>query len=309
MSQGYGRLRAIGGAARSRRFFKAGMGQERGWPASAGWRRSLPSLSTAVAVALVGLTVGVALLAPLLAPVDPWSSVARPLQAPGGAYRFGTDDLGRDLFAGVVHATRMSLLVAVAATTIASTIGIVLGALAGYAGGLWDDALMRLTEFFQVMPRFFLALAAVALFGPSLVTITLVLGLTSWPMTSRLLRAQVLSVRRQEYVDAARALGGGTFFILWRHILPNSMGPIVVHSSLMLGQMMLIEASLSFLGLGDGRYMSWGYLLRNAQPFLRVAWWMSFFPGIAIALSVLGFNLLGDAIHERYARRRQASIS
>jgi peptide/nickel transport system permease protein len=116
-------------------------------------------------------------------------------------------------------------------------------------------------------------------------------------------------VRRQEYVYAARALGAGTLFILWRHILPNSIGPIVVHSSLMIGQFMLTEASLSFLGLGDSRYMSWGYLLRNAQPFLRVAWWMSFFPGIAIALSVLGFNLLGDMIHERYARRRLAPVS
>jgi peptide/nickel transport system permease protein len=307
MSEGYGRLRTMGGAVRGRVFARVRPATWSTRVVSSTWR--MPAFGTAVGLFLVATAVSVALLAPLLAPVDPWSTIARPLQAPGGAYRFGTDDLGRDLFAGVVHATRTSLMVAVAATSIASTIGVLLGALAGYYGGFWDDSLMRLTEFFQVMPRFFLALIAVALFGPSLVTITVVLGLTSWPMTSRLLRAQVLSVRRQEYVYAARALGAGTLFILWRHILPNSIGPIVVHSSLMIGQFMLTEASLSFLGLGDSRYMSWGYLLRNAQPFLRVAWWMSFFPGIAIALSVLGFNLLGDMIHERYARRRLAPVS
>lgn len=240
----------------------------------------------------------VALLADVLAPVDPWSSVAKPFQLPSLAYPLGTDDLGRNLLAGVIHGTRTSLLVSLTAAGVSAMIGIGLGAISGYFGGNFDDILMRFTEFFQVIPRFFLTLVAVALFQPGLLTITLVLGLTSWPMTARLLRAQVLSVREREYVIAAQALGAGPLAVLWRHILPNTLAPIVVHTSLMIGQMMLTEASLAFLGLGDPNNISWGYLLNNAQPFLRTAWWLALFPGLAIVLAVLGFNLVGDGLHD-----------
>jgi len=185
---------------------------------------------------------------------------------------------------------------------LSAAIGILLGALSGYFGGIFDDVLMRLTEFFQVMPRFFLALVAVALFEPGLITITLILGLTSWPITTRLLRAQVLSVRERDYVIAARALGAGHLAILWYHILPNSLAPVIVHTSLMIGQTILTEASLAFLGLGDPNHISWGYLLSNAQPFLRLAWWMPLFPGLAIAMTVLGFNLVGDSLNDARIR-------
>jgi peptide/nickel transport system permease protein len=253
---------------------------------------------------LVGSTVAVALLANVLAPVSPWTSVARPFQPPSLAHPLGTDDLGRDLLAGVIHGARTSLVVALAAASLATAIGVLLGAAAGYGGGLLDDGLMRLTEFFQVLPRFFLALVAVALFKPGLVTIALVLGLTSWPMTARLLRAQVLSVREREYVLAARALGAGPLAVLRRHVLPNSVAPIVVHTSLMIGQVILTEISLSFLGLGDPNHISWGYLMANAQAFLRLAWWLPLFPGLATVLTVLGFNLVGDALNEVWLRRQ-----
>lgn len=264
----------------------------------AGRRRSLMGLTGWVGWVLVGLVVLVALLAPLIAPSDPWESVSTPFEVPGAAHWFGTDDLGRDLLSGVIYATRTSLLVGLVAMAVATSIGITLGSISGYYGGLFDDVLMRFTEFFQVIPRFFLALIAVALFEPGLVTITLVLALTSWTLTTRLLRGQVLSAREREYVVAARALGASDFRIIWQHILPNTLTPIIVQSSLMIGQFMLVEASLAFLGLGDPNNISWGYLLRNAQPFLRLAWWMSLFPGVAIGTAVLGFNLLGDGLRD-----------
>lgn len=252
---------------------------------------------------LIMIAVAVAFVADVLAPVDPWTSVAKPFQPPSRAYPLGTDDLGRDLLAGVIHGTRTSLLVSLTAAGLSAATGICLGASSGYFGGKFDDGLMRFTEFFQVMPRFFLALVAVAFFQPGLLTITLVLGLTSWPITARLLRAQVLSVREREYVVAARALGASHLSVLWRHILPNTLTPVVVHTSLMIGQMMLTEASLAFVGLGDPNRMSWGYLLGNAQPFLRTAWWLAAFPGLAIALAVLGFNLVGDGLSDAYGRQ------
>jgi peptide/nickel transport system permease protein len=247
---------------------------------------------------LVGTAVIIALLTPLLAPADPWKSVASPFVPPGSEHLLGTDDLGRDLLSAIIHATRTSLMVGLSATVITTSIGMFLGAVAGFYGGLADDFLMRFTEFFQVIPRFFLALLAVALFKPGLVTITVVLGLTSWTLTARLLRSQVLSAREREYIIAARALGARNRRILWRHVLPNTITPIIVHTSLLIGQFILIESSLAFLGLGDPNNISWGYMLQNAQPFLRVAWWMSFFPGLAVALTVLGFNLVGDSIQE-----------
>ncbi|MGQ0604526.1 MAG: ABC transporter permease [Anaerolineales bacterium] len=279
----------------------------RRWPQSAmpGLTFRLRRLSPTAILGLV-LVLGVAvmaLFADVLAPVSPWSSVAKPFQSPGPAHPLGTDDLGRDLLAGIIHGSRTSLIVGLTVAGLSAGIGIILGLSSGYFGGVFDDVLMRLTEFFQVIPRFFLALVAVALFEPGLVTVTLVLGLTSWPMTVRLLRAQVLSIREREYVIAARALGADHQSILWMHILPNTLTPVIVHTSLMIGQAMLTEASLAFLGLGDPNHISWGYLLNNAQPFLRTAWWMPLFPGLAIALAVLGFNLLSDGLNNSYWQR------
>jgi len=210
----------------------------------------------------------------------------------------GTDDLGRDLLAGVIYGARTSLLVALTVTALASFVGIAVGAVSGWRGGIVDDALMRLTELVQVVPRFFLAVIVIALFGPGLDRLVWLLGLTSWPLIARVVRAEVLSVKTREFVEAARSLGASGARILVREVLPDVLPSAVVLASVNAASVILLEAGLSFLGLGDPDAMSWGYLANNAQRFLRVAWWMALFPGAAIALAVLGFNMAGDALND-----------
>lgn len=258
--------------------------------------------------AIAGLALGVAVLAaaalgPGIAPADPFTATAAPLRPPSPGHWMGTDDLGRDVLSGVLHGARVSLAVGLVTAAAASVIGTLVGASAGFYGGVVDDALMRLTELVQVMPRFFLAVLVAALFGPSFVFLTILLGLTFWPTTARLLRAQVFSLREREYVLAARALGFGDARILLRHVLPNAIVVVVVSAALQVGTAILVEASLSFLGLGDRTLVSWGQMLNNAQPFLRLAWWMSVFPGIALVLTVLGANLLADGIYQAWDPR------
>jgi peptide/nickel transport system permease protein len=237
-------------------------------------------------------------LADVMAPTDPFASVGRPLSPPSRLHILGTDDLGRDLLAGVAHGARTSLLVVLSATLLASTIGVVVGSLAGYRPGTVDDLLMRATEIVLVVPRFFLAVVVIALFGPGLDRMILVLGLTSWPVIARVVRAQTLSLARRDFVDAARGLGASEARIVIRHVLPNAVPAAFVVISVSAASVILLEAGLGFLGLGDPRLMSWGYLMNNAQRFLRVAWWLALFPGSAIALAVLGLNLLGDAVND-----------
>lgn len=255
----------------------------------------------------LGLSLGllvVALLAPVIAPTDPFTSVASPLAPPSRAHAFGTDDLGRDVLAGIVHGTRTSLAVMLGAVAIASVIGVAVGSVAGYRGGGVDDLLMRGTEAVQIMPRFFLAVLVVALFGPGLDRVVVVLGLTSWPALARVVRAETLSLVRRDFVDAAQALGAPTSRILLRHVLPNALPSALVVISLNAASVILLEAALGFIGLGDPRAISLGYLANNAQRFLRVAWWMTVFPGAAIAVAVLGLNLVGDALGDLADPRR-----
>jgi peptide/nickel transport system permease protein len=210
----------------------------------------------------------------------------------------GTDDLGRDLLAGVVHGARTSLMVAFAVTALAGLLGIGIGAVSGWRGGALDDVLMWITEFVQVVPRFFLAVVVIALFGPGVDRLILLLGLTSWPLIARVVRADVLSLRTRQFVEAAHALGARGPRILAREILPSVLPTAIVVASVNAGSVILLEAGLAFLGLGDPDVVSWGYLANNAQRFLRVAWWMVLFPGAAIALAVLGLNLVGDALND-----------
>jgi peptide/nickel transport system permease protein len=239
-----------------------------------------------------------AILADTLVPADPFASVAPPLSPPSRAHAFGTDDLGRDVLAGIVHGARTSLLVVTSVTVLAAIIGIAVGAVAGYRPGMVDDALMRATDFFLIVPRFFLAVVVIALFGAGLDRLILVLGLTSWPAIARVVRAQTLSLVRREFVDAARALGATDTRLLVRYVLPGALPAALVVISLNAAGVILLEAGLSFIGLGDPHRMSWGYLANNAQRFLRVAWWVALFPGAAIALAILGLNLLGDALND-----------
>jgi peptide/nickel transport system permease protein len=240
----------------------------------------------------------VAVLAGTIAPIDPFASVAPPLSPPSRAHAFGTDDLGRDLLAGIVHGARTSLLIMFTVTALASLIGVTIGTLAGYRAGAIDDALMRVTELAQIVPRFFLAVVVIALFGPGLDRLILVLGLTSWPSIARIVRAETLTLAHREFVEAARALGAPAWRTLVRHVLPNAFPSTVVVISVNAGTVILMEAGLGFIGLGDPHSISWGYLANNAQRFLRVAWWMALFPGAAIATAVLGVNLLSDGLND-----------
>ena len=249
-------------------------------------------------VGITGVLIAIALLAGRLAPGDPFASVAPPLQPPSGLHLMGTDDLGRDLFTGVVRGARTSLVVAGAVTVLALLLGVSVGAIAGWRGGLVDDVFMRLTEFVQVVPRFFLAVVAIALFGPGLDRLVLLLGLTSWPLIARVVRAEVWSLKTRDFIEAARGLGAPAARIVWREILPGVLPAAIVVASVNAAGVILLEAGLSFLGLGDPHVVSWGYLANNAQRFLRVAWWMVLFPGAAIALAVLGFNLVGDTLND-----------
>ena len=252
----------------------------------------------AIGLVLTLALVALALLADALAPADPFASVAPPLAPPSRAHTFGTDDLGRDVLAGIIHGARTSLLVVASVTALAAIIGVAVGAISGYWTGAVDDVLMRMTDFVLVVPRFFLAVVVIALFGVGMDRLILVLGLTSWPAIARVIRAQTLSLVRREFVGAARALGATDTRVLIRYVLPGALPPALVVISLNAASVILLEAGLSFIGLGDPQRMSWGYLANNAQRFLRVAWWVALFPGAAIALAVLGLNLLGDALND-----------
>jgi peptide/nickel transport system permease protein len=272
-------------------------------PPSSTWHRFRAQPPALVGTAIVLLIVFVALGAEILAPYSPFATSNDALLPPSPTHFFGTDELGRDIFSAILHGARVSLLVGLISTSIATLIGVTIGGVAGYVGGLTDDLLMRLTELFQVIPRFFLALIVVALMGSNIWLIVLVLGLTFWTGTARLLRAQVLSIRTREYVLAARVIGVSERGILLRHVLPAALPPVITHAALQVGGAIVIEAGLSFLGLGDRNVVSWGALLNDAQQFVRTAWWMSAFPGLAITLTVLGLNLMVDGLNEAWNPR------
>jgi peptide/nickel transport system permease protein len=261
-------------------------------------RRLLHTPAGLVGLVLTGAVVLVAVFADQLAPGDPFAAAGPSLGEPSRAHPMGTDNLRRDILRAVVHGARTSMTIVVVVVVISSVIGIGVGAITGYRGGLLDDVLMRITEMLQAVPRFFLAILVVGLFGAGTDKLILLLGLTSWPLLARVVRAETLSVRRWPFVEAARAVGASDARILFRHVIPNVMPSAVVVISLMGARVILIEAGLSFLGLGDPNQISWGYLINNAQRFLTVAWWMSVFPGLAIVTAVLGLSLLSDALND-----------
>ena len=255
-----------------------------------------PAGMAGLALSLLMIVAG--LLADVISPGDPFRTVGDPLLEPSGTHWMGTDNLGRDVFDAVIHGARTSMVVVTGVSAIASVIGLAVGIVAGYRGGWVDDLLMRITELFQSVPRFFLVLLIVALFGAGLDNLIYVLAFTSWPTLARVSRSEVLSVRDRDYVEAARSIGARDSRIILRHVLPNVLPTAMVVIALTGSRIILLEASLSFLGLGDPTVMSWGYLVSNAQRFLRVAWWMSVFPGLAIAIAVLGINLMSDALND-----------
>ncbi|GAC1325484.1 MAG: ABC transporter permease [Chloroflexota bacterium] len=261
-----------------------------------GFSRSRGAVTGLVAiVVIVGLAVG----APLVAGYDPRSGSPDALKPPlSPGHVLGTDNLGRDVWAELVFGARVSLTVGILAAISAVLVGTVVGAVAGYAGGWVDATLMRLAEFFQVLPRFVLALIVVALFGTGLGKLVAVIGLLSWPQTARLVRSGFLSLREAPFVDAARVGGMPASAIIFKEILPNVLAPIVVSGSLDIAAAILLEAGLGFFGLGDPNLVSWGSMLNAAQQYLRQAWWMSVFPGLGISVSVLAFNVVGDGLND-----------
>ena len=262
-------------------------------------------------VFILGVTFFVAIFADVLFPACPWDMVGAPFTHPFEAGTWlGTDTLGRDIASGIAHGARVSLLVGFVATAAAVSIGVLLGAAAGYHGGRIDSAIMHFTELFQTIPNFVLVVVTVAIFTPSLVSIVSAIALVSWPPLARLVRGEFLTLRSREFVQAAITSGQSTITIIVQQILPNSLSPIIVSASLMVATSILLESSLSFLGLGDPNAMTWGFMIGSARTVLRQAWWMSFFPGVAILLTVLSLNLIGeglnDAFNPRLRRNRRA---
>lgn len=239
-----------------------------------------------------------ALLAPVLYPASPFELVGRPFQPPLGQYPLGTDMLGRDLAAGVLHGARTTLLVGLVATVFAVLVGVTIGGLAGYFGGRVDALLMRLTEIFQTIPFFLFAILIVAVMTPSLTSVIVAIAVVSWPPMARLVRGEFISVRNREFVQSCVAMGMGHLRIIAVHILPNTLSSIIVTASLMVATAILIESGLSFLGLSDANTMSWGFIIGSGRSVLRTAWWICAIPGLAILLTVMSINLVGDGLND-----------
>ncbi len=272
-------------------------------------RTFLRNRGAAVGLVLLALVGVLAAVAPMAFPFSPWDMQGAPFSPPGeDGFLLGSDSLGRDVAAGIAHGAHVSLLVGAVSTVVALLFGVTLGALAGYAGGWVDDAVMRFTELFQTVPGFVLAVVIVAIFTPSLFSIVFAIAVVSWPPVARVVRAEFMSLRAREFVQAAEVLGRSRLSIVAQDILPNALGPIVVLASLMVASAILLESALSFLGLGDPNLMSWGFMIGQGRSVIRLAWWMSVFPGVALFLTVLALNLVGegltDALNPRIARRR-----
>lgn len=251
------------------------------------------------------LVIGMALLAPWLYPGDPLDMVATPLLLPGAqsAYPLGTDAMGRDVIAGIFHGARVSLLIGVSATVIGLLIGTLFGSIGGYFGGVIDNILVRITVLFQTMPAFLLVIILLAIATPSVSLIALSIGITSWPTVARLVRAEFRTLRDAEFVLAARAGGFSAWRIIFQEILPNALPAIIVTSSVMVASAILMESALAFLGLGDPNNVSWGSLIGSGREMLRSAWYLTAEPGLALVITILGLNLLGDALNDAFNPR------
>jgi peptide/nickel transport system permease protein len=261
------------------------------------WKRSPLSM---VGLAIVAGLVLVAVLAPYIAPYDPIEqNLSQRLSMPSYEYIFGTDTLGRDIFSRVVYGTRITLEIAFVITLIGGSAGSLLGVIAGYLGGKVDEILMRVTDMFFAFPRLILALAFAAALGPSLLNMIVAISVVDWPIYARLARGQALSAKREDFIEAARAMGAGTWRIIFLHILPVCLSPIIVQITLRLGDVILTAAGLGFLGLGaQPPTPEWGVMVSDGRNFILNEWWIATFPGFAIMLVVLGFNLLGDGIRD-----------
>lgn len=274
------------------------------------WRALARNRLAVVGGAVVLCLAGLALLAPLIAPWDPnRPDMKRILEPPSRAHPLGTDQLGRDVLSRMLYGTRVSLAVGFVSMGIAATIGILLGSAAGYHGGTVDAVVMRFVDLMLVFPRFFLLLAVLAFLTPSIWTIMAVIGLTGWMGVTRLVRAEFLSLKEREFVVWSQSIGVSAVRIIWRHILPNAMAPVLVAMTLGIPAAILTESGLSFLGLGvQPPRATWGNILNEGKEVIEIGWWLSLYPGLAILVTVLSYNLLGEGIRDALdPRLRQAA--
>jgi peptide/nickel transport system permease protein len=263
-------------------------------------KRYLHNPAAVAGLLLLLLIVVAGLCAGWLYPRNPMSLAGRPLQWPGENVRFllGTDQVGRDIAAQLLYGARVSLAIGLVATAIAALIGILLGALAGYYGDWVDDLLMRVTEAFQILPNFLLLLVLVAVFGSDIRTVVLAIGIVSWPPVARLTRSEFLALRHREFVQAGRSLGMSNLKLICREILPNALPPVIVYASVIMAVAILLESALAFLNLSDPNIPSWGNLIGAGRSVVRVQWYVSAFPGIAILLTVLAISLVGQGLND-----------
>lgn len=271
-----------------------------------GWRRLKKNRLAMLGLGIIIFMVLLAIFAPWIAPYDPieqliWTEGrAARLAPPSAAHWFGTDLYGRDILSRVIFGTRISLTIAVAATVVSLTLGVTLGAIAGYYGGMLDDIISWLINVVYAFPFLLFVLSIVAFLPASLTIVYIAIGFVSWPSIARVVRGQVLAVKETEFVEAARAVGVSDFKIIFRHVLPNVIAPVIVQATLGMGSVIMIEAALTFLGFGtQPPTPSWGYMINLGREYLLAGqWWWSVFPGAAISLTVLGFNLFGDGLRD-----------
>jgi len=281
-------------------------------PAEAGpwrraWRRLLRRRGAVLGFAVVAMFIVLAVFAPWIAPQDPiatsWSAIR---QAPTPTHWFGTDEIGRDVLSRVVWGTRASLLAGVVSVSISLLLGVPIGLAAGFIGGVVDGIISRITDAFLACPFLILAIALAAFLGPSLTNAMIAIGVSATPIFVRLTRAQVLNVKVEDYIEAARAVGNPPWRVAWRHVMPNVVAPLIVQATLAVAAAVIAEASLSFLGLGQQPPApSWGSMLNTAKNYVDNAPWMAIWPGLSIFLLVLSFNLLGDGLRDAFDPRQR----
>jgi peptide/nickel transport system permease protein len=275
-------------------------GPARAWHAHAGelWKRFARNRAALAGLGVLVLIVVVAIVGPALFEQGPFELAGPPFSPPFGRFLLGTDMLGRNELAGIVHGARTSLLIGLVATLFATLLGVLFGGIAGYYGGVVDEMLMRLTEMFQTIPSFLFAILVVAILSPSIGSVILAIAVVSWPPMARLVRGEFRALRNREFVEACISMGMSDARVLVRHILPNCVSSIIVTGSLLVATAILTESALSFLGLSDPNVMSWGFMVGAARDFLQRAWWLCAIPGVAILVTVLAINLVGDGLND-----------
>jgi ABC-type dipeptide/oligopeptide/nickel transport system permease subunit len=266
------------------------------------WKRLKRNKLALFGLSIVILLILVAIFAPLIAPYDPIDRVKEDsLQPPSAKYWFGTDILGRDIFSRVIYGSRISLMVGTVAVGISLMIGLTFGALAGYFGNVSDTIIMRIADIFFAFPYILGAIAIMTVLGPGIFNIFIAIGILGWASFARIFRGSILSIKNKEYIEAARALGASNFRIISKHIFPNAFAPIIVYGTMTVGTAIIVEAALSFLGIGvQPPTPAWGKMLSEALDYIDIASWMMIFPGLAIVITVLGFVLLGDGLRDAF---------